>query len=91
MTESGEVSHETLDWLESVLARADPSPWTSMIEGRDHESVDSFILVGTERDRREDIYVSRDSGPADAADLDAIALSRTYLPILIAELRRLRS
>lgn len=60
-----------------------------MLEGRDHESGDSFIRVGSDRGRREDIYVERDSGPAIGADLDVIAVSRTYLPLLIAEIRRL--
>lgn len=82
---------ETLEWLESILDAADPGPWSAMIEGRDHESGDSFIRVGIEGDRREDIYVDRDSGPAIGADLEAIAVSRTYMPLLIDEIRRLRS
>jgi hypothetical protein len=61
------------------------------VEGRDHRSGDSFIMSGAPDDRREDIYLSRDSGPAIAADLDLIAAARTYLPLLVAEVRRLRS
>ena len=62
-----------------------------MVEGRDHLSGDSFIQVGRGDDRAEDIYVSRDSGPARSAELEIIASARNYLPILIAEIRRLRS
>jgi hypothetical protein len=58
-----------------------------MVEGRDHESGDSFIQVGEDRDRGEDIYVTRDSGPANASYLDLIAAARTYLPLLIDEVR----
>jgi hypothetical protein len=85
-----EIDDEQLDWLEALSLAADPGPWSSTIEGRDHVAGDSFIMVGTPDDRGEDIYVSRDSGPASPADLDVIAAARTYLPILIAEIRRLR-
>lgn len=62
-----------------------------MVEGRDHYSGDSFIRVGRDDDRDEDMYVSRDSGPASATELDLIATFRNYLPALVAEIRRLRS
>jgi len=61
-----------------------------MVEGHDHVSGESFIMVGTPNDRAEDLYVSRDSGPARPADLDLVAAARTYLPVFIAEIRRLR-
>lgn len=61
-----------------------------MVEGRDMYSGDSFIQVGEDGDRGEDIYVTRDSGPAGASFLDLIAVSRTYLPTLIAEVRATR-
>ncbi len=51
-----------------------------MVEGRDHVAGDSFIMVGQADDRAEDIYVSPDSAPANASDLDVIAAARTYLP-----------
>jgi hypothetical protein len=95
---SGQDAHMTLRldedvlvWLDSLSEHGDPSPWAAMVEGRDHSSGDSFIMSGTPGDRREDIYVSRDSGPAGSADLDLIAVARTYLPVLVAEVRRLRS
>jgi hypothetical protein len=85
------LDDETLDRLLRLSERADPPPWRSMIEGRDHMSGDSFIMIGVEGDRREDLYVSRDSGPADSATLDLLAEARTYLPKLIAEVKRLRA
>jgi hypothetical protein len=85
------LNEDVLLWLDSLSERADPPPWTAMVEGRDHESGDSFIMSGAPDDRREDIYVSRDSGPASPSELDLIAAARTYLPLLVHEIRRLRS
>lgn len=85
------LSDEDLDRLERLSERCDPPPWRAMVEARDHESGDSFIQVGNDGDRGEDIYVTRDSGPADASFLDLIAAARTYLPVLIAEVRESRS
>lgn len=79
-----------LQWLEDLSLAADPPPWRSMVEGRDHVAGDSFIMVGQADDRAEDLYVSRDSGPAKTTDLDVIAAARTYLPLLVDEIRRLR-
>jgi hypothetical protein len=62
-----------------------------MIEGRDHVSGDSFIQIGSGDWRAADMYVSRQSCPASAADLDLIAAACSALPGLIAEIRRLRS
>ncbi|NYD88080.1 hypothetical protein [Cellulomonas oligotrophica] len=47
-------------------------------------------MTGPDGDRGEDIYVTRDSGPASAPYLDLIAAARTYLPVLIDELRAAR-
>jgi hypothetical protein len=85
-----ELTDAVLDELERLSERADPPPWRSMVEGRDHYSGDSFIQVGRDDDSAEDIYVSRDSGPTGRAELDLIAASRNYLPVLIEEIRRLR-
>lgn len=95
MVEDGHVEPVTLD--DATLARwarlsveADPAPWTSSVEGRDHESGDTFIMVGAGDDRREDLYLSRDGGPADGVTHDLIAVARNALPLLIEEVRRLR-
>jgi len=84
------VSDELLDELERLSAEADPPPWCSFIEGRDHESGDSFVMVGEGEQRRADLYLSRESAPAGRNDHDLVAAARTYLPALVAEIRRLR-
>lgn len=84
------ITDETLVELERLSAMCDPVPWVAVVEGRDQESGDSFIQTGPNGDRGEDIYVTRDSGPASAAYLDLIAAARTYLPMLIEEVREAR-
>jgi hypothetical protein len=69
-TSGVELPGSVLDELERLCDRADPVLWRSMVEGRDHCSGDSFIQVGRDDDRAEDMYVSRDSGPAGPAELD---------------------
>jgi hypothetical protein len=81
----------TLDRLMQLSRPTDPPPWRSMIEARDHMSGDSFIMIGPDDDRREDLYVSRGSGPADPSTLELLAEARTYLPVLIVEVKRLRA
>jgi hypothetical protein len=80
-----------LERLSHLSASADPPPWRSMIEGRDHTTGDSFIMTGPDDDRREDLYVTRDSSPPDPPTLELLAEARTYLPVLIAEVKRLRA
>lgn len=84
------LSRKELERLRELSEAGSRVPWTAMVEGRDHTSGDSFIMIGREGDRDEDMYVSRDSGPAWAADLDLIAQARTYLPRLLDEIARLR-
>jgi len=86
-----DVSEEALSKLLLLSGGDGSSSWRSMVEGRDHLAGDSFIMVGTEGERGEDIYITRDSGAAAAATLDLIAAARTYLPALIEEVRRLRA
>ena len=86
-----ELGDEVLTHLEKLSEAADPGPWCAMVEGRDHTAGDNFIMIGPPGDRREDMYVTRDSGPADGPTLDLVAAARTYLPALVAEIRRLRS
>ena len=85
------LDERTLTRLVRLSELADPPPWTSSVEGRDHESGDTFIMIGAAEDRREDLYLSRDSGPADGATHDLIAAARNALPLLIEEVQRLRS
>ena len=85
------ISDEELDRLQKLSDSCDPGPWTAIVEGRDQMSGDSFIQTGADDDRTEDVYVTRESGPADATYLDLIAAARTYLPMLIDEVRARRA
>lgn len=69
------------------------APWVSFIEGRDCESGSSFIMTGIAKgddiwgeNRGEDIYLTG----ATNADQDFIAHARQDIPMLIAEIERLR-
>ena len=75
----------TESYLREVELRAGaatPGPWTSMIEGRDHTSGSSFIRTSSE-----DIELDG----ATVADQDFIAHARQDVPMLVAEIRRLRA
>jgi hypothetical protein len=85
-----DLSADTLKDLEQLSERGDPPPWISRVEGRDHLSGDSFLQVGNDGDRREDIYVFREAGIAGHMELDLIAAARNYLPAMIDEIRTLR-
>jgi hypothetical protein len=87
----GRLTEAELDELRRLCERVAPAPWRAMIEGRDHTSGDSFIMIGRADDRDEDMYVSRDSGPASQADLEFIAAARNYLPRLLDEIAELAS
>jgi hypothetical protein len=70
------------------------APWVSFIEGRDCESGSSFIMTGIAKGeniwgetRGEDIYLSG----ASHADQDFIAHARQDIPMLIAEIERLKN
>jgi hypothetical protein len=89
--DAAKLDDETLTRLIDLSDRVDPPPWRSMAEGRDHSAGDTFIMVGSEDDRLEDLYLSRDSGPADTTIHDLVAEARNALPLLIGEIRRLRS
>lgn len=56
------LDDEKLNRLMRLSDRGDPPPWNASVEGRDHMSGDTFIMIGAEGDRREDLYLSRDSG-----------------------------
>ncbi len=77
---------ELIDKLEALAQAASPGPWTSMIEGRDHMSGSNFIMVGQGADRLDDIELHG----ATLADQDFIAAVRDGVPLLIAEIWRLR-
>ena len=72
---------------------ATPGPWTSMVEGRDHESAHTFLMTGTSNHRGPDIHLSWDPAIDEhhrRADQDFIAHARQDIPDMVAELQRLR-
>jgi hypothetical protein len=93
--EAHRVSETELDQIEQRCRAASKPPWESFIEGRDHWGGDNFIRVGGMDDSELDMYVSRSTAkglvPASDADLDFVAHARQDLPVLLAEVRRLRA
>ncbi|MFN0247584.1 MAG: hypothetical protein ACKV2T_11915 [Kofleriaceae bacterium] len=73
--------------IEARCSAARPGPWVSFIEGRDHTSGSSFIMVGPEGARDSDIELT---GATDA-DQDFIAHARQDIPRLVEEIRRMRA
>ncbi|UPQ80692.1 hypothetical protein M0M57_07585 [Flavobacterium azooxidireducens] len=71
-----------------------PGPWKSLVEGREIESGDSFIMTGISESediwsdkRGADIYLTG----ATTVDQDFIAHARQDIPKLITEIKRLKS
>ncbi|MEM7244569.1 MAG: hypothetical protein AAF533_04460 [Acidobacteriota bacterium] len=80
------LAQEELDAMRRRCEAARPGPWASLIEGRDHVSGSSFIMVGEGPARSEDIELT---GATDA-DQDFIASSRRDVVRLLDEVARLR-
>lgn len=74
------MSPEELEEIQARCGRTTPGPWTSYIEGRDHESGSSFIMTSGE-----------DIEPCWMGDdeQDFAAQARQDLPRLLTEVRRL--
>ncbi len=72
--------------IEAKCNAARLGPWKSYVEGRDHESGSSFIMVGSGPARGADIELSG----ATVADQDFIASARQAIPDLISEIKRLK-
>jgi hypothetical protein len=97
-----EKKGQTISWtridaeiveMKHRLLMTSVAPWVSFIEGRDCESGSSFIMTGIPKGdniwgetRGEDIYITG----ATNADQDFIAHARQDIPMLIAEIERLR-
>lgn len=80
--------------IEDRCKLATPGPWKSLVEGREIESGDSFIMTGISES--EDIWSDKIGADiyltgATTADQDFIAHARQDIPKLIAEIKRLKS
>jgi hypothetical protein len=74
----------TDEYLAQVQRRADAAtagPWISFVEGRDHTSGSSFVRTSS---------IDIELSGATVADQDFIAHARDDVPLLLAEIRRLR-
>ncbi len=69
-----------------ICNKATQSPWTSYIEGRDFDSGSGFIMTGEKDNRDYDIeFIS-----IKPADQDFIAMARNVIPLLVAEIIKLK-
>lgn len=73
--------------IEARLAATTKGPWQSFDEGRDHHAGDSFIRTGGMDNDSPDIYLSGGT----FQDQDFVAHARQDIPMLLAEVHRLRS
>lgn len=76
------MTEKELQEIEERCNKTTVGPWKSMIEGRDHNSGDSFIMTG-----KEDIYIDNS---LFNNNLDFIANAKQDIPRLIIEIRRLK-
>lgn len=84
------IPEATLVHFSELLDALDPAPWTSWVEGRNHESGDSFVQVGDGASRKDDLYVFRsaEKGLMPAiAEQEFLTAARNLLPSLLDELR----
>ncbi len=81
------LTDEELDTISKRVDAAQPGPWKSFVEGRDHTSGSSFIRTGGGNGRCNDIELNG----ATVADQDFIAAARHDVPLLLAEIRALKS
>ena len=73
------ITEEQLREIGLRCAKAQNGPWQPYIEGRDHDSGNSFIMTGNDDNRGEDIEMTG----ATVADFDFIAHSKQDIPLLI--------
>ncbi len=81
------MTDEELGEIKARCLAATTGPWASFIEGRDHEGGSSFIMVGDEGSRADDIELTG----ATEADQDFIAHARQDVPALVEEVERLKA
>lgn len=80
------LTDEELEAIARRVAAAQPGPWRSFVEGRDHTSGSSFIKAGAGTSRGEDIELTG----ATVGDQDFMAAARQDVPLLLNEIRMLK-
>ena len=81
------VTDDEICKIEARCNAATAAPWQSFVEGRDHMSGSDFIRTGGLDSSSPDIYLT----DATHADQDFIAHARQDIPLLVAEVRRLKA
>jgi len=76
------LTEAELTRIEKMCEAATQGPWTSFVEGRDHDAGSDFIQTAAD-----DIELTG----ATVADQDFIASARQDVPRLVEEVRRLRA
>jgi hypothetical protein len=79
------MTEQEIQEIESRCNAASPGPWSSYVEGRDHESGSNLIMTNGKSGF--DIELTG----ATVADQDFIAHARQDIPNLLAEIRRLKA
>jgi hypothetical protein len=79
------MTKKELEAIKQRYLHAQPAPWVSYVEGRDHMSGSNFIMTGQGQNRGEDIELTG----ATVEDQDFIAHARQDIPKLIEEIERL--
>jgi hypothetical protein len=80
------LTESELFQIEQRVQKASKGPWRSFIEGRDHTSGTNFIMTGEQGQRGQDI----EPLGATIADQDFMAAARQDIPLLLAEVHRLK-
>jgi hypothetical protein len=81
------LTDDMLREIEKRCAAATSGPWVSYVEGRDHQSGSNIIKTGAREGRRRGELEILGASPADQ---DFIAHARQDVPLLLAEIQRLR-
>ena len=82
---------ERLAQIKQRCLAARPEPWKAYIEGRDHSSGDTFIMIGEGENRSDDLYLQGGNDfVVPTADYDFIAHARADIPFLLNEIERLQ-
>jgi hypothetical protein len=86
------LSAGELDALRQLSQSLDTPTWRAMIEGRDMQSGDTFIMVGSDSDnsRLDDLFVSDQQGRADPSLVDLVVALRNDFPTLVENVHALR-
>ncbi|WP_439681088.1 hypothetical protein [Embleya sp. MST-111070] len=92
------LSDDELAAIERRAAAAAPGPWLAWLETRGGIGGESFIQLRPDADEDDEIYVRRYIAGREVnspsteldADIDFIAAARQDVPLLIAEVKRLR-